>query len=175
MVRTALIACLLLARLALPLPLPSPDRPLQLALLPAKENANYQYSITNYANSATVIRNDDGTFLQGDFSTLRLYSQRSEYEYRSTSLAFKYPSQHRVAELNNQMLELQILYELTPNNNTKWKHRRVGLSVTFLLTEYAPQQVFTLGHQITPNLQNGTQFDLQKLLPLVSGLNVVNP
>lgn len=148
MVRAALLLAFL-AFLAIHLALAAPlhAAPLKLSLIPVKQNANYQYSITNYANAATVIRNENGTFLQGDFSTLRLFSQRSEYEYRSTSLSFKYPPQHRVAELNSQMLELQILYELVPSNNTKckWKHRRVGLSVTFLLTEYAPQQVFTLG------------------------------
>lgn len=71
------------------------------------------------------------------------------------------------------MLELQIVYELTPNPNPKWKHRRVALSVTFLLTEYAPQRIFTLGEQITSLSEDGAQLDLHKLLPLVSGLKVV--
>lgn len=150
-----------------------PPSLLKLALLPAKENANYHYSITNYANPVTIIRNNNGTSLQGDFSTLHLISGRSEYEYISTSLSFKYPPQHRVAEINNEMLELQILYELNNCNNTAWKHKRLALSITFLLTEYAPQQIFTLGKQITPNLQNGTYLDLHALLPLVSSLNVL--
>jgi hypothetical protein len=71
------------------------------------------------------------------------------------------------------MLEMQIVYELTHNYNPKWKHRRVALSINFLLTEYAPQSIFTLGKQITPNLQDGDQLDLHKLLPLVAGLKVI--
>lgn len=71
------------------------------------------------------------------------------------------------------MLELQIVYELTPNANPKWKHRRVALSVTFLLTEYAPQRIFTLGEQITSHLKDGAQLDLHKVLPLVAALKVI--
>lgn len=70
------------------------------------------------------------------------------------------------------MVELQIVYDIKDNFNAAWKHRRVALSVTFLLTEYAPQTVFTLGKQITLHLQNGTTLDLQALLPLVPGLSV---
>lgn len=73
----------------------------KLSQLPTKKNNDYTYSISNYANSVDIIRNDNGTFLLGDFSTLRLYSQRSEYRYVSRSLSFKYPPQHRIAELNN--------------------------------------------------------------------------
>jgi len=132
-----------------------------LVLLPVKENSNYQFSIQNYANYATIIRNENGTFLQGDFSTLKLFTHHKEYQYVSKSLSFKLPPQHRVVELSHQMLELQIVYELSENNKARWKHRRVALSVTFLMTEYAPQQIFTLGQQINPKLQNGTLLDLK--------------
>jgi hypothetical protein len=44
----------------------------KLSQLPVKQNNAYQFKISNYANHVTIIRNDNGTFLQGDFSTLRL-------------------------------------------------------------------------------------------------------
>ncbi len=117
-------------------PAPHHNNPptLKLSLLPLKHNTNYQYFIYNYANSAKVLRDDNGTFLLGNFSTLRLFSHHTEYKYVSTGLSFKHPPQHRVAELNNEMLEMQIVYELITNSNPKWKHKRVALSVTFLLT-----------------------------------------
>jgi hypothetical protein len=174
--RSALLVCLLVFQLSsgdrsVCLSSDSPSL-LRLALLPTKLNANYAYSIINYAAPATILRNSNGTFVQGDFSTLRLDNDLTHYEYICTGLSFKYPPQHRVAEINNEMLELQVLYELSGQPNAKWKHRRIALSVTFLLTEYAPQQIFTLGHQITPSLHNGTSLNLNSLLPLVPGLNV---
>lgn len=47
---------------------------LQIPRLTIKPNPNFRYSISNYANRATIIRNPNGTFLQGDFSTLTLIS-----------------------------------------------------------------------------------------------------
>jgi hypothetical protein len=70
------------------------------------------------------------------------------------------------------MLELQIIYELNSRNNPAWKHKRIGLSVTFLLTEYAPEQIFTLGKQINQELRNGSLFGLKSLLPLIPKLPV---
>lgn len=121
---------------------------LQLPRLPVKINPNFRFAISNYANRLTIIRNDNGTFLQGDFSTLRLMSEKAEYEYISTAVSFKYPAQHQVAEVDNEVLELQIEYELNSKERSTWKHKRIGLAVTFLLTEYAPQQTFSLGRQI---------------------------
>lgn len=106
--RSALLICLLVFQLSsgehsVCLSSDAPSL-IKLALLPAKHNINYQYSIANYAAPATILRNDNGTFIQGDFSTLHLNSDRNQYEYVSTGLSFKYPPQHRVAEINNEML-----------------------------------------------------------------------
>ncbi len=65
MTPTRLILTLLLLKITLTdsALCPAKDSPVQLALLAAKENSNYQYSITNYANYAAIIRNENGTFL----------------------------------------------------------------------------------------------------------------
>ena len=67
---------------------------------------------------------------------------------------------------------MQIMYELSSSNVPKWKHTNLVLSVSFVLTEYAPTQGYTLGKQINRQLQNGSIIDFKALLPLVSGLNV---
>jgi hypothetical protein len=70
------------------------------------------------------------------------------------------------------MIEMQILYELTPNHTQLWKHKRLALSVSFVVTEYAPEEGFTLGRQINSRLANGSVIEMERLLPLVAGLNV---
>ena len=39
---------------------------------------------------------------------------------------------------------MQIMYELNEEKNSKWKHKMLTLSVTFMVTEYAPEEGFTL-------------------------------
>ena len=65
------------------------------------------------------------------------------------------------------------MYQLESKNVTKWKHKSLVLSASFMVTEYAPQEGFTLGKQINKELKNGSIVDFGKLLPIVSGLNVV--
>lgn len=148
---------------------------LQIPKLAIKPNSNFRYSISNYANRATIIRNHNGTFLQGDFSTLTLVSDKAEYEYISTAVSFKYPAQHMVAEVDNEVLEMQVEYEWNGKGTSGWKHKRIGLAVSFLLTEYAPEQTFNLGKQINSQLTNGSLFDLKALLPLLPQLPVLLP
>lgn len=74
---------------------------LQLPRLAVKPNPNFRFAISNYAGRATIVRNRNGTFLHGDFSTLKLISGKAEYEYISTAVSFKYPAQHQVAEVDN--------------------------------------------------------------------------
>ena len=69
---------------------------------------------------------------------------------------------------------MQINYHLTTQNLSKWKHQSLVLSVNFVVTEYAPGGGFTVGKQINHKLQNGSIIDFDKLIPLVSGLNVLN-
>lgn len=88
-------------------------------------------------------------------------------------MSFKYPAQHRVANVNNELIELQILYELIGNETTEWKHRKLAVSVTFLLTEFAPPRTFTLGKQVNQKLTNGTIIDLAAMLRLVPHLSVL--
>lgn len=68
---------------------------------------------------------------------------------------------------------MQINYQLATRNLSKWKHQSLVLSVNFVATEYAPTDGFTLGNQINRNLQNGSSINFDKLIPLVSGLNVL--
>lgn len=70
------------------------------------------------------------------------------------------------------MLELQVEYELNGKGKSGWKHKRIGLVVSFLLTEYAPEQTFSLGKQINSQLSNGSLFDLKAMLPLLPQLPV---
>ena len=60
------------------------------------------------------------------------------HRYSSTSFSFKYPPQHRIAEVSQEVIEMQIMYELTETNVSKWKHRSLVMSVSFVVTEYAP-------------------------------------
>lgn len=64
------------------------------------------------------------------------------------------------------------MYELSSSNVPKWKHKNLVLSVSFVLTEYSPDQGYTLGKQMNKQLQNGSTIDFKALLPLVPGLNV---
>jgi hypothetical protein len=64
--------------------------------------------------------------------------QRKHYQYYSTGFSFKYPAQHRVANVDKELLELQIVYELEGRESAEWRHRKLAVSVTFLLAEYAP-------------------------------------
>jgi len=43
---------------------------------------------------------------------------------------------------------MQIVYELMGENVISWKHKRLALSVSFVMTEYAPENGLTLGYQI---------------------------
>jgi len=43
-----------------------------------------------------------------------------------------------VANVDKELLELQIVYELEGRESAEWRHRKLAVSVTFLLTEYAP-------------------------------------
>lgn len=47
--------------------------------LTIKPNHSFKFKIDNYANPATIIRNTNGTFLVGDFSTLHLLSSKHDY------------------------------------------------------------------------------------------------
>ena len=69
---------------------------------------------------------------------------------------------------------MQIMYELTSTNVSKWKHKSLVMSVSFVVTEYAPGEGFTIGKQINRELENGSVVDFGKLLPIVSGLNVIH-
>ena len=69
---------------------------------------------------------------------------------------------------------MQIMYELTLTNVSKWKHKSLVMSVSFVATEYAPGEGFTFGKQINRQLENGSVVDFGKLLPIVSGLNVIH-
>lgn len=88
-------------------------------------------------------------------------------------MSFKYPAQHRVANVNNELVELQIQYELTSNTTTEWKHKKLAVSITFLLAEFAPPETLTLGRQINQKLTNGTIIDLAAMLRLVPHLSVL--
>ena len=46
--------------------------------------------------------------------------------------------------------------------------------MSFVVTEYAPERGFTIGKQISSEIENGTVLDFGKLLPLVPGLSVKN-
>lgn len=70
------------------------------------------------------------------------------------------------------MVEMQILYELSSKDNPLWKHKHVGLSITFLLTEHGPAELFTLERQINEDLKNGSILDLKGLLHLIPNFNV---
>ena len=66
-------------------------------------------------------------------------------------------------------------YEWNGKGKSGWKHRRIGMAVSFLLTEYAPEQTFSLGRQINSQLTNDSLFDLKALLPLLPQLPVQLP
>ncbi len=51
-----------------------PPTLLQVSQLPIKPNHAFKFKLNNYANPATIMRNANGTFVVGDFSTLRLAS-----------------------------------------------------------------------------------------------------
>ena len=53
------------------------------------------------ASPATILRNHKGTFFVGNFSKLTIAGPRKHYQYYSTAFSFKYPAQHRVANVNN--------------------------------------------------------------------------
>ena len=67
---------------------------------------------------------------------------------------------------------MQIQYELTDQKVTKWKHRSLILSISFVVTEYSPEEGFSLGKQINKNIKNGSRIDFSQLLPIVPSLNV---
>jgi len=68
----------------------------------------------------------------GDFSTLQLTTKQRTYHYSSTGFSFKYPPQHKIANLTRETLEMQIVYELQRSNQMPWKHNRVIVSVSFV-------------------------------------------
>lgn len=70
------------------------------------------------------------------------------------------------------MVEMQIMYELSSKDNPLWKHKHIGLSITFLLTEDGPAELFTLGRQINLGLKNGSIIDLKGLLHLIPNFSV---
>jgi hypothetical protein len=47
---------------------------LKISELPVKDNHAFRFKINNYANPVAILRNGNGTFLKGDFSTLLLIS-----------------------------------------------------------------------------------------------------
>jgi hypothetical protein len=111
----------------------------------------------------------------GNFSSLTLTGPRWSYEYEAVGFSFKYPPQHRIAEVSQEVIEMQIAYRLGESEVPRWKHRSVVMSVSFVVTEYAPEEGFTLGKQINMDTRNGSRLDFDQLLPFVPGLNVRLP
>lgn len=49
----------------------------KVADLPIKKNNGFKFKINNYANYATIVRNGNGTFILGDYSTLVLATDKN--------------------------------------------------------------------------------------------------
>lgn len=177
--KSTLFACLLILQLSFSEHLvclsDAPTSQLRLAQHPAKQNARYSFELSFHAGAVTLLRSRNGTFFQGDFSRVQLRKDLTTHVYRSTAFSFKYPPQHRIADVANEILELQIAYSLQENPQLAWKHKRLLLSVTFMCTEYLPVERRTLGKLVNFGLRNGSQLDLAAALPLVANMNVRPP
>jgi hypothetical protein len=177
--KSTLFACLLILQLSFSEHLvclsDAPTTQLRLAQLPAKLNTRYNFELSFHAAPVTILRNSNGTFFQGDFSLLQLHKDNRTHVYRSTAFSFKYPPQHRIADVANEILELQIAYSLQENPQLAWKHKQLLLSISFMCSEYLPMERRTLGKLVNFGLKNGSQVDLGSALPLVSNMNVQLP
>jgi hypothetical protein len=63
------------------------------------------------------------------------------------------------------------MYQLE-DGSAEWKHKSMVLCVNFVMTEYATQEMFTLGRQINQEVGNGSIIDLGKLLSLIPSFQV---
>ena len=98
-------------------------------------NNEYFYQIHNYKAPAAIVTTLNGTFFQGNFSTLLITTRQRTYSYTSTGFSFKSPPQHRVVPINTPTIEMHVHYELTHSHKLPWKHRQVVLVVTFVETD----------------------------------------
>lgn len=75
--------------------------PLNLIEPDFKVNKDFSFQIHNYANSVSISSTSKGIFFHGDFSKIILSAAAgSVHEYRTTRFSFKYPPQHRMAEVS---------------------------------------------------------------------------
>lgn len=112
--------------------------PLEVSGLPIKLNRAFTFKIVNYESRVNIIKSPKGTLFNGNFSRLLLNVGGSFHQYIATSFTFRYPPQHRVSPVSSDVLEMQIKYLLVPGGSLAWKHKTIVLSVSYVVTDYAP-------------------------------------
>ena len=105
---TSALSLLLLLSLTLLTPLfsqkASSFAPIIIEDSPIKLNEAFTFRIFNYPGSIKVVRKDNGIFFYGNVSSVWLKGGDQVYEYSADCFTFRYPPQHKVTKLAEEVI-----------------------------------------------------------------------